>query len=165
MNRSIILRLVVLGVLGLLSSGYAIDIEDMDIEVVTVHASRSDGFSAGTSVTLQIHHDSLIFARIDKDGTRLTKFSDDMGFDLIRPGESIERRSNIFSTRALNGIDHANADISRDGHTLSVNINSMAVPSKGSNTLTVAGVLVLFVEDNEKPVELPFDLTFGVGGI
>ena len=186
MNRSIIRTLAVLGILAFPGRGSAIDIKDAEtldkvhqqrlkqsavdikdaeIEVVTVSASRADGFDAGTSVTLKIYHDSLIFARIDEDRCHLTGFSDDTNLDLIRTGKSIERRSNMFSTRTLNGIDFSHAKISRDGHSISVGINSMAAPRKGSNTLTVTGLLAFFVEDNEQSVDLPFELTFGVGGI
>jgi hypothetical protein len=114
--------------------------------------------NAGTRVGMHIQIDNASILGVAEDYSRLLDFSDNKRTNLLRKGQTIE---NYFEEYIYNqkqkgrmidmvktGFDFKNSSVSADGHSLAIEIVSLAKPTNGAQSLLLEGQIGLYIDGN-----------------
>ena len=120
--------------------------------------------NAGTRVGMHIQIDNATILGVNPDYTRLLTFSDDKKANLLRKGEQIgnyfeeyvyqqsQKGNNIDFLPA--GFDLSSVSVSPDGHSLSIDVSTLAKPTNGAQTLYLEGQVGVYI-DADLTEEIP----------
>jgi hypothetical protein len=112
----------------------------------------------GTSLTIKVTQPGKFILALDEDASKVASFTDDKGANLLVKSPS--GREGIWPF----------PEISKDGHSVSVKVQSPAIPTAGAAAIQLKGALVLTCGADEKTasqqdVDIKKDATLSAGAL
>jgi hypothetical protein len=113
--------------------------------------SMAFGIQSGTNVSLYVSMPGKTIIELDKEASKLTKFTDDKGTVLAKPGSGKSYES-WLGTRP---------PIGNDGHSCAPSVRSKKLPAAGSSALILDARLAFICGDQPETAQWDVSLTKG----
>jgi hypothetical protein len=112
------------------------------------HRSMVSGVKAGTTVSLYVSMPGKTIIELDRDACMLTKFTDDKGTVLAKPGNTSSWLGSFVQ-------------IAKDAHLCTQVLRSMQLPAAGASSLTIDARLAFICGESPKTAQCDVSLAKG----